>query len=58
VAREWQWLHDALNLSAQVTAEPGEAAAFRLMQQQAMAVGHRRVEPALMQMTQLEAVRH
>ena len=44
VAREWQWLHDALNAIARVKAEHGDAAAFRLMQQQAMKVGQRRVE--------------
>jgi len=44
VAREWQWLHDALNAVARARAEQGDAAAFRLMQQQAMRVGQRRVE--------------
>jgi hypothetical protein len=29
VAREWQLLHDALNLVARVRAEQGDAAAFR-----------------------------
>jgi hypothetical protein len=57
VAREWQWLHDALNLVARVRAEQGDAAAFRLMQQQAMAVGQRRVELG-MQIAQLERLRH
>jgi hypothetical protein len=32
VAREWQWVHDALNAIARVKAEHGDAAAFRLMQ--------------------------
>ena len=41
---EWQWLHDALNAVARARAEQGDAAAFRLMQQQAMRVGQRRVE--------------
>ncbi len=44
VGREWQWIHDALNTIARVRAEHGDAAAFRLMQQQAMRVGQRRVE--------------
>jgi hypothetical protein len=44
VAREWQWLHDALNTVARERAENGDAAAFRLMQAQAMKVGQRRIE--------------
>ena len=44
VGREWQWIHDALNTIARVSAEQGDAQAFRLMQQQAMVVGQRRVE--------------
>ena len=44
VEREWQWLHEALNQVARVRAENGDAHAFRLMQQQAMRVGQRRVE--------------
>src|SRR5436190_22865329 len=47
VAREWQWLHDALNTVARVRAENGDAAAFRLMQAQAMRVGQRRIELSL-----------
>jgi hypothetical protein len=47
VAREWQWLHDALNAVARVRAENGDAAAFRLMQAQAMRVGQRRIELSL-----------
>jgi hypothetical protein len=39
-----QWLHDALNEVARVRADHGDAAAFRLMQQQAMRVGQRRVD--------------
>ena len=39
VAREWQWLHETLNEVARVRAEYGDAAAFRLMQAQAMKVG-------------------
>jgi hypothetical protein len=44
VAREWLWLHDALNEIARVRAEQGDAQAFRLMQAQAMVVGQRRIE--------------
>ena len=44
IGREWQWLHDALNAVARARAENGDAHAFRLMQQQAMRVGQRRVE--------------
>jgi hypothetical protein len=47
VAREWQWLHDALNTVARARAEYGDAAAFQLMQAQAMRVGQRRVELSL-----------
>lgn len=44
IEQEWQWLHDALNTVARARAEQGDAAAFRLMQGQAMRVGQRRVE--------------
>jgi len=44
VAREWTWLHAALNEMARVRTEQGEVQAFRLMQAQAMAVGQRRIE--------------
>jgi hypothetical protein len=47
VAREWQWLHDALNIVARARAEHGDATAFQLMQAQAMRVGQRRVELSL-----------
>jgi hypothetical protein len=57
VAREWQWLHDALNEVARVRADCGDAAAFRLMQQQIMVVGQRRIE-LRMQAADLEARRH
>jgi hypothetical protein len=57
VAREWQWLHDALNEVARVRADRGDAAAFRLMQQQMMVVGQRRIE-LRMQAAELEARRH
>jgi hypothetical protein len=56
VAREWQWLHDALNAVAQARAEQGDAPAFRLMQAQAMFVGQRRVE-LRMRMAELEGSR-
>jgi hypothetical protein len=44
VAREWRWLHDALNEVARVRTENGDAEAFRLMQAQAMRVGQRRID--------------
>ncbi len=44
VAREWQWLHDALNTVARVRAENGDVEAFRLMQAQAMRIGQRRID--------------
>jgi hypothetical protein len=44
VEREWHWLHDTLNEVARVRAENGDAAAFRLMQAQAMRVGQRRID--------------
>ena len=53
VGREWQWLHDTLNTIARIKAEQGDAAAFRLMQAQAMVVDQRRVE-LRMQMAALE----
>jgi hypothetical protein len=42
--REWLWLVEALNTVARARAEQADAAAFRLMQHQAMRVGQRRVE--------------
>lgn len=53
VAREWEWLNEALNLVARARAEDETDNAFRLLQQQAMAVGQRRVELRLM-MAELE----
>jgi len=53
VEREWTWLHDSLNEIARARAEQGDAAAFRLMQQQAIRVGQRRIE-LWMQMAALE----
>jgi len=44
VAREWEWLHEALNQVARSRAGEEEVQAFRLLQEQAMAVGQRRVE--------------
>ena len=54
VAREWEWLNDAINLVARSRAEDETDNAFRLLQQQAMAVGQRRVELRL-RMAALEA---
>lgn len=56
VAREWTWLVDALNTVARARAEQGDAAAFRLMQQQAMRFGQRRNE-LRMAMAELEGDR-
>lgn len=44
LAREWQWLVDVLNTIASARAERAEPEAFRLLQQQCVAVGQRRVE--------------
>lgn len=44
LAREWQWLQDVLNRVARARADDEDATAFRLLQQQAVAVGQRRVE--------------
>jgi hypothetical protein len=44
VAREWEWLQEAINLVARSKAEQEDADAFRLLQYQAIAVGQRRVE--------------
>lgn len=54
VAREWEWLNEAINLVARARAEDETDNAFRLLQQQAMAVGQRRVELRL-RMAALEA---
>jgi hypothetical protein len=54
--REWLWLVEALNTIALARAEQGEVHAFRLMQQQAMRVGQRRVE-LRMEMAALETDR-
>jgi hypothetical protein len=47
LTREWQWLATALNTVARCKAEQGNAAAFQLMQRQAVRVGQRRVEVRL-----------
>ena len=54
VAREWEWLHEAINLVARAKAEDETDNAFRLLQHQAMIVGQRRVELRL-RMVALEA---
>ena len=53
VAREWQWLQDALNTVARGHVGEDEVTAFRLLQHQAVAVGQRRVE-LQMEMARLE----
>lgn len=55
VAREWEWLNEAINLVARARSEDETDNAFRLLQQQAMAVGQRRVELRL-RMAELEAM--
>jgi hypothetical protein len=47
LVREWHWLHDTLNEVARVREENGDAAAFRLMQAQAMRVGQRRIDVSM-----------
>lgn len=42
--REWRWLIEALHAVAATRSGDGEATAFRMMQQQVIAVGQRRVE--------------
>ena len=44
LAREWQWLVDVLNTIARARAERAEPETFRLLQQECVAVGQRRVE--------------
>ena len=44
LAREWQWLVDVLNKVARARTENEDAETFRLLQQQCIAVGQRRVE--------------
>lgn len=44
VAREWEWLQSTLNHVARAFADDENPRAFRLLQQQAMAVGQRRIE--------------
>ena len=44
VAREWEWLQTTLNDVARAFADDENPRAFRLLQQQAMAVGQRPIE--------------
>lgn len=53
LSREWEWLNETINLVARARAEDETDNAFRLLQQQAMAVGQRRVELRL-RMAELE----
>ncbi len=46
VAREWEWLLDAINLVAGARSGEAEADAFRLLQHHAMEIGRRRAELA------------
>jgi hypothetical protein len=56
VAREWDWLQDTINKVARGRADDEEVFAFRLLQHQALAVGHRRVELQI-EMARLEGRR-
>jgi hypothetical protein len=53
VGREWERINDTLNTIAGTRAEQGDAAAFRILQRQAMEVGQRRIE-LRMKMAKLE----
>ena len=53
VARVWAWLQEAINLVARARTGEDDADAFRLLQQQSMAVGQRRVE-LMLRMSALE----
>lgn len=57
IARQWEWLQEALNEVARVRSERGDAEAFRLIQGQAMEIGQRRVQ-IWMQMAELEGMQH
>lgn len=46
VAREWEWLQDAINLVAGARSGESNTDAFRLLQHHAMDIGHRRVKLA------------
>ena len=48
VQREWHWLHATLNEVARIHEEHGAVSAFRLLHDQAMAVGQRRLELSMM----------
>lgn len=47
LAREWEWLQEAVNEVARMRADQEEVQAFRMLQRQAVAVGQRRVELSL-----------
>lgn len=53
VAREWEWLQEAIHLVAHAKAEREPVDAFRLLQHHAMDIGQRRVE-ITMQLAALE----
>ncbi len=55
VGREWEWLVGTLNEVARVRSEQGDAQAFRLLQHQALRVGHHRVQ-LRMKLARLESV--
>jgi hypothetical protein len=44
VAREWEWLQEAINLVAKARTGDENADAFRMLQHHAMDIGKRRVE--------------
>ena len=44
VAREWEWLQEAINLVAWARTGEEDVDAFRLLQHHAMDIGQRRVE--------------
>lgn len=44
VGREWQWLQNVINHMASALANQSDTTAFRLLQEQAVVVGKRRVE--------------
>ena len=46
VAREWEWLQNAINLVARALSGETGADAFRLLQHHAIDIGQRRVELA------------
>lgn len=44
VRREWEWLNETINEIARVHADNEQVSVFRLLHEQAMAVGRRRLE--------------